>query len=248
MNGFLNAEKPLLTVMLQNPSADELMAVIEKAIPAGAEAFGLQTCRMKDQRPETYRRLLAAMGDRPCYATHYRMGFNEGKSDAELAEGLLTLADCGAALCDVMGDLFDRQKDELAVDPIAIEKQMHLIEELHRRGAKVLMSSHTYSYLPAERVVEMALEQQRRGADIVKIVTGADTMEQQLENLRIVHLLKRKLSVPFLFLAGGECHLLRRVAPSLGDCMYLCVYEHDEWSTKSQPLLKDVRVLRELLR
>ena len=107
------------------------------------------------------------------------------------------------------------------------------------------MSSHTYAFRSAERVLEIALEQQKRGADIVKIVTGADSMEQQLENLRITELLKRELKIPFLFLSVGECRLHRRIGPMLGSCMWLCVQEHDELSTPAQPLLRNVKAIRD---
>ena len=109
------------------------------------------------------------------------------------------------------------------------------------------MSSHVLKFTPAERVLEIALEHQRRGADICKIVTGAENAEQQIENLRIINLLKENLKIPFLFLAGGECRILRRIGGSLGCCMYLCVHEYDELATKSQPLLSDIRVIRELI-
>ena len=89
------------------------------------------------------------------------------------------------------------------------------------------------------------MEQQRRGADVVKIVTGAETMEQQIENLRIAGLLKEELSVPFLFLCGGECSILRRLGWKLGCSMILCVYEHDAASTFSQPLLKIAKQIRD---
>ena len=89
------------------------------------------------------------------------------------------------------------------------------------------------------------MEQQKRGADIVKIVTGANCMEQQIENLRITELLKRELKVPFLFLSVGECSLHRRIGPMLGSCMWLCVQEYDELSTPAQPLLHKVKAIRE---
>jgi len=107
------------------------------------------------------------------------------------------------------------------------------------------MSSHVLKFIPAERVLQIALEQKRRGADIIKIVTGADTMEQQIENLRITDLLKRELGAPFLFLSGGECTLHRRLGMKLGCCMCLCVYEHHAGSTISQPLLRIARTVRE---
>jgi 3-dehydroquinate dehydratase len=109
------------------------------------------------------------------------------------------------------------------------------------------MSSHVLKFIPAERVLEIAFEHQRRGADICKIVTSADTKEQEMENIRIINLLKENLSIPFLFLAGGNCHLHRRVGATVGSCMSLCVHEYDELATKSQPLLKDMKLLRELL-
>ena len=88
-----------------------------------------------------------------------------------------------------MGDLYDRQPDEVAVSEEAIKKQMELIDELHKKGAEVLMSSHIFKFTSAERVLEIALEHQRRGADISKIVTQADSAEEEIENLRILNLL-----------------------------------------------------------
>ena len=107
------------------------------------------------------------------------------------------------------------------------------------------MSSHICKYTPAERVLEVALEQKRRGADIIKIVVAAETMEQQIENLRITDLLKRELGAPVLFLSGGECTIHRRLGIHLGCCMALCVYEHDILSTPTQPLLQTMKKIRD---
>ena len=107
------------------------------------------------------------------------------------------------------------------------------------------MSSHIYKYTPAERVLEVAMEQQRRGADICKIVTGADTMEQQLENLKIINMLKENLKIPFLFLCGGKCNILRRIGGEIGCCMYLCVHEYDALATPAQPILSAVKAIRD---
>ena len=109
------------------------------------------------------------------------------------------------------------------------------------------MSSHVLKYTPAERVLEIALEHQKRGADICKIVTDASNMAEQIENLRIINLLKENLNIPFLYLAGGECRILRRIGGQLGCCMYLCVHEYDEFATKTQPLLCDMVKIRNLL-
>ena len=220
---FLNYEKPLLTCMVQADNPDRIKALIDASIPEGAEAIGMQFCKLKSEyrNEKTYRELFAYTG-LPVYVTNYRDHFsNIGKSDDVLAAELVELAKCGATLCDVMGDLFDACEGELTMNEEAIKKQMDLIEELHKCGAEVLMSSHVRKFISAERVLEIAREHERRGADICKIVTSAENTEQQIENLRIINLLKENLKIPFLFLAGGECRILRRIGGSLGCCMYL---------------------------
>ena len=235
--------------MVQADNPERIKELIALSSPEGAEAFGMQFCRMKAQyrNKDTYKELFGLASPYPVYVTNYRDGENKGKSDEVLASELLELAECGATLCDVMGDLFDRTEGELTMNEDAIKKQMKLIDELHEKGAEVLMSSHVLKYTPAERVLEIALEHQRRGADICKIVTRADNMEQQIENLRIINLLKENLSIPFLFLCGGECRILRRIGAKVGSCMTLCVYEHDALATPAQPLLRDVKVIKELI-
>ena len=239
MGRFLTSDKPALTVMLQCRTPEVAIGRIRNALHLGADAFGLQVESLlpEYQTPEVYRKLFQEMRGKPAYVTNYRSGSNKGKSDEELAEGLLTLAQCGAALCDVQGDLFSCHPIQMTEDKAAIEKQMELIEKIHAKGADVLMSAHTHCYLP---------EQKRRGADIIKIVTEADDMQQQLENMKMIDLLKRELGVPFLFLCSGECSLLRRLGTRLGNCMALCVYEHDHLSTPGQPLLSVMKKLESI--
>lgn len=244
---FLNHSKPLLTVMLQCQTPETAIGRIRNANSLGADAYGLQVESLNPEfhNPDTYARIFAEMKDRPCYVTNYRSVSNTEKSDEELAEGLLTLAESGATLLDVMGDMFSKHPEELTDNEDAIRRQTELIDEIHSMGKEVLMSSHIFTFTSAERVLEVALEQKRRGADVIKIVTGAETMEQQIENLRINDLLKRELGKPFLFLSGGECSIHRRLGMKLGCCMSLCVYEHDALSTPVQPLLSTMKKIRD---
>ena len=245
---FLNQSRPMLTVMLQCETPETAISRIRNANCLGADAYGLQVESLTPEyhNPETYQRIFSEMKGRPSYVTYYRGKSNEGKSDEELAEGLISLAQSGATLCDVMGDMFCKHPEELTDNEEAIQKQMALIDKLHGFGAQVLMSSHLYQYAPAQRVLEIAFEQKRRGADIIKIVTKANNMEQQIENLRITNLLKEALGASFLFLSGGECSLHRKLGIKLGCCMALCVYEHDAHSTASQPLLSSMKTVRDL--
>jgi len=247
MGKFLNQDRPMLTVMLECETPELAIGRIRNANALGADAYGLQIESLKPEyhNAETYKRIFAEMGGRPCYTTYYRSHYNVGKSDEELAQGMIALAESGATLVDVMGDLFCKHPEELTDNEEAIKKQMELIDKIHSLGAEVLMSSHVFKYIPADRVMEIAFEQKRRGADVIKIVTGAGDMEQQIENLRITDLLKRELGAPFLFLSGGYCSLHRRLGMKLGCCMCLCVYEHDAFSAPMQPLLSIAKKIRD---
>lgn len=246
---FLSNDKATLTVMVQADNPDRIKELMEKSVPAGAEAFGIQLEQLKSiyRTKEVYKDIFAYSKDKPLYVTNYRTAKNGGKTDEQLAEELLEAADCGADLCDMMGDYFNPQPGEMTDDETAVGKQKTLIEKLHEKGASVLMSSHILKFTPADKVLKIALEHQRRGADISKIVVGAENREQELENLRIINLLKEKLDIPFLFLSSGECRILRRIGGELGCCMYLCVYEYDAFATPVQPLLSDVKLIRYLL-
>ena len=246
---FLHHDRSLLTCMVQARMPDEIKALITASIPEGAEAFGMQfsTIAPECRNRETYQDLFSFAAPYPVYVTNYRNRGNQGKSDETLAKELLELAECGAVLCDMMGDYFDPSVDELTMNPEAIRKQMQLVDSIHACGAEVLMSSHTKRFLSPERVLEIALEHQKRGADISKIVVQSSNMEEQLENLKILGLLKENLKISFLFLTGGECHIARRLAGSLGNCMTLCVHEYDAYATKAQPLLKDMKAIRDYM-
>lgn len=150
----------------------------------------------------------------------------------------------GGTLGDIMGDTFDKCSNELTKNPTAVDRQKRLIDEIHSMGKEVLMSSHLYRFAEAEEILEIAYEQQKRGADIAKIVTSADCEEEEAENIRITSLLKKELNIPFLFLSGGShCKIHRLVSPMLGSCMSLCVWQYDELATKSQPPLHFVRYI-----
>lgn len=248
MRNFLVNDRSVITVMLQCETPDVAIGRIRNANCLGAEAYGLQVENLRPEyhNADVYNRIISEAGSRPTYFTNYRNQFNTGKTDEELAAGLLEISQCGVTLCDVMGDLYNACPNELTMDAEAVKKQKELIEKIHANGSQVLMSSHVLKYTPAERVLEMAKEQISRGADISKIVTGASTMDEELENLKIINLLKNKLDAPFLFLAQGPCvSVSRRLGAKLGCCMTLCVYEHDIHSTVAQPLLQQVKQIRD---
>ena len=237
--------------MIQVATAKQAEIKIRNAVADGATAIGFQISHLeKEYRDkETLSSIFASAENKPIYITNYRRNLNEGMTDEELMDGLLFGLECGATLVDVMGDAYDPAVEEMTTNEKAIAKQMKFIDEVHKRGGEVLMSSHIYEFRPAERVLEIALEQQRRGADIVKIVTGANTQEEELKNLEICRLLKQELKVPFLFLSSGEySYLHRTIGPALGVHMWLCFREYDEYCYFGPPLLADVLKIKQGLK
>lgn len=239
---FLNGYRPTVTVMIQSETASNAINTIRNSVYEGADAFGLQICKLAPNERERLHDIFSASAGRPFYITNYRYGYNEGLSDEECMDGLLDSLKLGGMLGDVMGDVYDKTVGELTKNPKAVDKQRSLIDKIHNIGKEVLMSSHLYRYASAEEVLEIAYEHQKRGADISKIVTAANSEEEEAENIRITSLLKKELKIPFLFLSCGTHYKIHRlVSPMLGSCMSLCVQKYDEFATKSQPPLRFVR-------
>jgi len=243
---FLHQNKPLVTCMVQAPTVDETILLIRNAAYDGAGAWGFQMENLppEEQTEANLRRIFSHTDHKPIYATNYRGGRNTGRSDEDLADGWKLLIRSGATLVDNMGDTFCPTPGELTEDAAAVEKQMTLIDEIHAMGGEVLMSSHLPKCLPANEIMHIALAQQERGADIVKIVNGGNTEEEMLEHLRITTLLKKELRIPFLYLSGGPYATFHRtMGPMLGCCTWLTVAEHDQYSTKLQPICRDIRAI-----
>ena len=247
---FTEYEKPLITVMIkQTENPENAIAEIGRANYCGAEAFGIQMENLprKFHTPENIKKIFSAMSDKPIYVTNYKLVNNSDMSYEEIGEELLSFLDYGATLIDVMGDMFCKAEDELTTDKEAIVKQMELIGRIHKKGGQVVMSSHVNKFMTEERVLEIANEHKRRGADISKIVAYSGNMEEQMENLRITTVLKEKLGIPYLFLSGGESLIHRRLGILLGCCMSLCVCELSEGSDNPQPLIYEQRKIRDEL-
>lgn len=252
---FLNQNGPLITGMIQKDNPDSIRFAIKNSIYDGADCLGIQLeCLKKEHKSEeNYKKIFAACSRHPIYITNYRGTENSGLSDERLADELLKALSCGATLGDVPASWFDSESGmgiglELSMKQSVIDKQMRLIDKIHQMGKEVLMSSHVLKFASLETVLEIAYEQQRRGADIVKIVTAANSDEEQMENLRITMLLKKELKVPFLFLSGGtHSKIHRMIGPQLGCVSYLAVREHDERAIPTQPTIKAAKAVRDNL-
>lgn len=245
---FFDYERPLLCAMIHPQNPTDAIQKIKASLADGAEAFGFQMEKLEHEyrNEATIRQIFEACEGRPIYATSYRGGHNVGFTDEQCAEFLLFLLDCGATLCDVMGDMFDRSPYyELTKDPEAIRKQKKLIDEIHRRGGKVLMSCHTHKDLSIEESLMIAKEQASRGADVLKIVNKAESTASLPKHIETIQTILSQTDKKLLYLLGGEGTLIRYIGANFGVCMYLCVAYHGPLDTKGQPLLKQAKAIRD---
>ncbi len=242
--GFLLEQRPTLTCMIQARTPERIFELIGKGLEGGADAFGFQLERLERQyhTPEIYKTIFKKMGNKPCYVTNYPYLMNDGVSDDALAAELVTIAECGGALIDIFGDMFGRAHDQITYDKGAIESQKALVDKIHSLGKEVLISSHTFRFMEYSDIYKILQAQKERGADVCKIVTAANSENELKSNFYITSKLAKEFSNPFLFLCIGDfCEKHRKVAPLINNGMFLCVAEHDEFSTPAQPLLTDAK-------
>lgn len=244
MRNFLVNNRPTLVSMIPARTREHALKLIKQSIDEGADALGIQINLLNPEERNCYEELIRAAGNLPVYITCYRTP--NGMSDDEIAETLLKSAKSGGTLIDVMGDIFNRSKDELSLDGESTEKQKRLIEKIHSENAQVLMSSHTQRFMTEEEVTFAIKEQFSRGADIAKLVSVASSQEEQLENFKTSASLKKMTDKPFLFLCGGEYSIAhRRIAPLISGGPFLCTPEYNGASTPFQPLISEAKKILE---
>ena len=248
MSSFLNHDKPLLCAMIQCPTPDGCIEKIRASHAEGAEAFGVQLCKLekKYRTFDELKRIFDACGDKPIYVTSYRYGESIDYTDDECAALLLLAIDAGATLCDVMGDMFCRTPFlELTEDVEAIKRQKKLIDEIHARGGEVLMSCHTNQSTTLEQNLHIARAQTERGADIIKIVSRAESASEMPVYIDSIQKIIAETGKKLLFLLCGEGEVIRYIGAEFGVCMYLCVAYHGSLDTPEQPTLRRARAVRD---
>ena len=251
MNGrplfFSGGHHVPLTCSVSDRDEAECICTVRNAIFDGADGFLFHLERMNPeiQNAASLKRIFDYTENRPVLTVNYRTG---SRDDQELAALQLEAADAGAGCIDVMGDMFGRCEGELTRDSDAVKRQTEYIARIHDKGAQVMMSSHILKYIEDDRLMEYAFEFVRRGADIVKLVTGAKDEDELMKGLNQTRMLRDNLNVPFLHIIGGQYGKIHRaLAPTLGSCMVLCVQRYTPSGNRDKPLLKATRTLYESL-
>ncbi len=137
---------------------------------------------------------------------------------------------------------------EVVTDEAIILKQCEFIENVHSKGAEVLLSCHPGIAMNSTQVVELALFLEKRNPDIIKIVTSATNEEEMLESIKTMLFLKREVKTPVSYHANGKFGGLTRILnPALGGQIAFCVDGFSESSTMEQLDLKTAKTVIENL-
>ena len=269
MKKFLCDRRPFVVGVLRGRSAIYNMATIKNAEYEGADAFDLHLNQMpeEDRSEESLRRIFSST-KLPILALFYttKTPFNDpAPSWEERLAVQMRAIDCGAAGIDIQAHYFDDDSrssligskrsfevanpEEITLRSEIISRQMDVIERVHAKGAQVLMSSHVRVPLTCEQAVDLALEVEKRGVDIVKIVSPCDSEEQLAEVLRTIITMRRELHTPFVYIGGGQYGQMSRIfGAALGNCLVFAVSRYDETHEFFQPQIKAARSIFDLMR
>lgn len=247
---FLCKGRPTITAMVPRATADDIINAMKKGIDGGADAFGIQLEKLPhtERSDDNLKRIFEAAQGKPVYVTNYRYDKNAGQSDEEISKDLIRAAKFGGALIDIMGDFYSPAPGELTLEKDAVERQKELVEKIHSLGAEVLISSHTHVFMPKYEVLRYINAQHSRGAEIAKVVAGAQTEAQVNENLRISAEIGTGVYGDCLFLCTGEYSRKHRIAgPLVSGGMFLCVPEYSEYDIPVQPLLSEAKTCVDMI-
>jgi len=242
---FLNKPYPVITGIMAGQTPQELIAESRNSEFDGAQGIAICLSDLKPEfrNPESLKSIVNSV-NLPFMFFFYRDDRWNDSSDDMRQELLLAAADVGAAMIDVMGDLYDPSPMEITRDQSAIDKQKRLIDKIHAKGADVVISSHMSCSRTAEQVIEHMRELESRGPDVVKIVTGVNTEDELAEAFRTTMALKREIKKPFIHLCNGKFSRPHRfIGPTLGVSILFAVHRYDARYGMTQPTIQAMKAV-----
>ncbi len=266
---FVNNPKPILAAVIRERTPRDAIAEIKNYALHGARGADLHlSCLDEEYRNVESIAQIVEQSSLPILGLNYNQ--NPDWSITETSEeervALLMMAiDAGAAGIDMQGYTFDRfshdafrdeflnldysfiknKPKEVVVDPKIIEKQCDLIEQIHFKGAEVLLSNHLLIPMKTDELVDLCLFLEKRNPDMIKIVTQSETDEDMLESFKSMLTIKKEIKTPVtLFCNGPTSPLTRIINPMLGGFM---VFTSDGFNARSNFTQMDLTTMKQVL-
>lgn len=257
-------------VLIDDPTPPGVSRTMKLAEYDGADAFDLELQGLDPEyRSPKELQQLFQVTTKPIFTVYRRYSlrgkdliYNEGGNEDARMRAQLNLIDIGSIGFDMELDTYDPRPGpsartdegkrysydrsspprEVTEDLRAVELQMELIEEAHRRGGEVLASAHTLTRLTPEAALEIGRLAEDRGADALKLVQFCANYEDVAEALTSTVLLKKELKIPFVMMAHGEHgKLVRIMAPLIGSMLVFARQDYAPGSFYDQPPIRAMR-------
>ncbi len=241
---FLSCPCGAVSLLCRPASVDEAVALARTALDAGADGVAVELNRfpVAARTLAGFREVVSSV-PLPFMFTDYREDEFLGADDEARMASLLTAAEAGAEFVDVMADLYCPSPLQIATDETAVARQRAVIDEVHRLGAKAILSSHILDRArTADEIVAQLRMEEARGADVVKLVTMMDTSEAFVEGVRAMTRLRTEMKTPWVFLAGGKYGRMQRfLGPHFGCAVEFAVNDYIAGTPYNQPTIRNFK-------
>jgi len=216
-----------ICVPIAAENASEAMRLIRKAEAKGANLIELRLDYLDDLGGISE---IVGSTSLPIIATNrqYEQGGHRPQKEDQRVQALLDVADKGFRYVDV----------ELTTHGLE-----SVIRELKKTDAKLIVSFHDFKQTPNATELEKIVESQMKiGADICKLVTTANTIDDSLSCLLLTSKMSQKAKI--VCFAMGKMGILSRVlCPLFGAQFTYASVEKGRETASGQPSISDLKKL-----
>jgi len=241
---FLNCGGSAVSLLCRPTSVEHAVALARTAWDAGADGVTVELNEfpIASRTVECFREIISSV-QLPFMFTDYREDVFLGGDDEARMASLMTAAQAGAEFVDVMADLYCPSPFQIATDEVAVARQKETIAAVHKLGAKVVMSSHILDRArTADECIAQLRMEEKRGADIVKLVTMMNTREEFLEGVKTLARLGSEMKTPWIFLGGGSYGRMQRfIGPHFGCAVEFAVNDYIPGTPYNQPTIANFK-------
>lgn len=212
----ITSEEPIICIPIVETSSDEIIARAQELVSLGTQMIEwridyFEYANNTEEISRVFEALRAIVYDTILIAT-IRTRAQGGRMEAapkRCAELLTEIAACHVA-------------DFIDVEFFTFEQPKTLIEELHRRGTKVICSHHDFTQTPPPDVMKMLLFQMSKGKpDMMKLAVMPQKTSDVLDLLRVTSEVHADFpDLPLITMSMGRMGMISRISGEIfGSCV-----------------------------